>query len=134
MSISLNDHENRIKALENKTTGTFITLTKSENLSNGFYREYSDGFKMQSGATHSNGSYGNLTITLPKPMTTTDYVIIVTPVGDVTWDYSWLLQTKTKTQFGGFFRFGRKFWWAVYGYFNIHSIEITASFIKEVLL
>ena len=134
MSISLNDHENRIKALENKTTGTSITLVKSENLPNGFYREYSDGFRMQSGYLNESGTWGHTTVKLPKPMSNTNYVIILTPDGDETWDYNWLLESKTTTSWGGTFRFGRKFWWAVYGYFNIHSIEITSSFIKEVLL
>ena len=64
MSISLNNHESRIKALENAGSGSW---TKYSNSVGYCLTENSTGLKIQFG-TAGNDSYP--TITFPKPFTT----------------------------------------------------------------
>lgn len=72
MSISLNNHENRIKALENGGAGSW---SKGSNANGNWVKESKTGLLIQFGATNTGST---LTVKLPVVFTDTSYKVIAT--------------------------------------------------------
>lgn len=72
MSISLNNHESRIKALENGGAGSW---SKGSNANGNWVKESKTGLLIQFGATNTGST---LTVKLPVVFTDTSYKVIAT--------------------------------------------------------
>lgn len=97
MGISLNNHESRIKALENKGSGSW---SKGTNSTGGYGKEGSTGLLIQWGYVNHPNNDGSVGVTLPTSFTTTIYTVQVTGnKNDGEWSQGFYVTSKATDRF-----------------------------------
>ena len=132
MSISMNNHETRIKALENKGSGSWTKGTKNSGY---WAKESSTGLIIQWRLANGIGWDASTTVTLPRSFSDTNYAVVCTTDGaweTTAWANGLQVKRNSASEFGVHGSGDqRSFSWIAIGYLITNRL---LNYIREVIL